>query len=201
MERKDLDKIVKKAVKAHSDKKPADVNQTLIAILAKDATVNVTSTIKIIRSAFVAAGILAKATVSNLSKVRESLKTELPEFSGYSSLREYAETLQDEYTINTDVSKGIMSALKLIKAQMKENGLEVPRRSQLGDIAELKVEYYVTEPAPHTVKGLTQYLKDNLDTDKWPMTPEMEKRLAVSAGTDHTYSLCLVQGKTLSEMN
>lgn len=207
MKKEDVTKIITKALKASTEKKPADMNQVLIAILTKEPTINVASTLKTIRAAFVNAGLIAKASVSNLSKVREHLtgKDAIPKkgFTGYSDMREFAASLQTGFTINDDETKGIASALKLIKDRLKALKLDVPRRSQLGDIAELKVEYYVTEPAPHTVKGLTQYLIDNLDTKKWVMDKEgaMAKRLAVSAGTDFTYSLCLVQGKTLSQMN
>ncbi len=205
MEQKKMTKIIEKAVKAHSEKNPADVNTTLIALITAGA--NATTALNTIKKAFRKAGIIAAPSVSNLAKVREHLtgKDVVPKegFTGYAAMKEFASALQGDFNINDDEAKGITSALKLVKEQLKTMKLDVPRRSQLGDIAELKVEYYVTEPQPHTVKGLTQYLTDNLDTKKWPMDKEgvMAKRLAVSAGTDFTYSQCLFNRKTLSEMN
>ena len=200
MEAKAIKKVIKTAIANGTEENPVNREAVLIELLT--AGVKASTAMSHITKAFKKAGIIAVASVSALGECRAYLKDSMPDMDTYADIVQHAKDMQGKFSINGDDAKGEASAIKLIKAQLKENDLPVPRKVQLGMIAELKLEYYNDDSKePFSVKALTQYLIDNVDVAEGVMDEAYEKKMAITAGTDFSYSIGLRKGLNLSEMN
>lgn len=209
MEKKKIEKIIAKAVKAHTAEKPAEVGPVLMSIMAEDMTINPTTIIASIKKAFKAAGIIQAVSLSALAEARTHLKDnpfKEDNLTLYSQVATIARELNDKFTINDDETKGIASAVKLIKAQLKEQKFNIPKKVNIAEIGTLKLEYYADEDLrPSSVEGLTDYLIENHS-----MAPDVEdevqfekfcKQMKITAGTDFSYSVMIRDGLTVEDMN
>ncbi len=201
MKKEKMEKIIAKAVSAHTDDAPADVNAVLVELITAGAT-NATTALNMIKKAFKEAGIIKTASVSALSEVRDYLAVSMPDMNRYADVHVHAAAMQEKFSVNDDDEKGIKSCVKLIKEQLKEDSLPIPRKIQLQAISALRVEYFNDpENEPESIEGLAEYLIDNIDVDESVMTEEFQKKLKITAGTDFSVNYMIKHGLTLEEMN
>ena len=201
MKTKKMIKAINEAIEASTEENPVTRESVLVTLLTAGAKAS--SAMLNITKVFKEAGIITVSSTSALAECREYLASSMPEMSTYGDMVQHAQDMQDKFEINADEDKGVASAIKLIKEQLKEDELSVPRKVQLGDIASLKCAYFKDEEnEPESVKGLTQYILDNIDADQSILDDEkFKKKIAISAGTDFTYSLMIKNGQDMEDMN
>ena len=201
MKTKKMNKVIVEAIENNTEDNPVTREGLLITLLTAGAKAS--SAMAAITKAFKEAGIIAVSSTSALADCRKYLADSMPDMETYGKMAQHAQDMQDKFEINADEDKGVASAIKLIKEQLKEDELPVPRKVQLGDIASLKCSYFKDEEnEPESVKGLTEYILANIDADESILTDEkFKKKIAISAGTDFTYSLMVKNGWDMEDMN
>lgn len=209
MKTEKMQKVIAKAIKAATEEAPVNREALLIELLTAGAKAS--TAMAAITKAFKEAGIISQASTSSLKDCREHLKENMPELDTYRAMRLFAVDMNDQFKINTDdEEKGIASAIKLIKEQLKEDSLPVPKKIHLGVIKALMVDYFLDHAeadveaedyvAP-SVEALTEYLIENVDVEEKDMNDEMKKKLKVTAGTDYNFAYMLVNGLRLEDVN
>ena len=202
MNAKEINVVISEAVEAHTDETPATREAIILAILTADPTTKVTTVMSHITKAFKEAGIIAIASVSALAECREYLKTSMPDMEVHKDMSDHASDMQDKFEINADHDKGVKSALKLIKEQLKEDSLFIPKRVQMGMVRALKLEYYNDEENDtYSVDGLTDYIIENGDFDDSVLTDDFKDGIRKSASSDFSFCVGMKKGLNVEDMN
>ena len=195
-----MEKVINAAIEANTKENPVVRENILIELLTPGCKISAANLA--ITKAFKDAGIITVSSTSALADCRKYLADSMPDMDTYGDMYAHASDMQDKFEINTDEDKGIASAIKLIKEQLKEDELPIPRKIQLGQVAALKLEYFQDdENEPYNINDLTDFLVNNIDADESVLTEDFKKKMKISAGTDFSYSVGLITGKSVKEMN
>ena len=174
--------------------------EILVALIGLGA--KATTAMAAITKGFKEAGIITVTSNKALSEAREYIKESMPDMETFRDVRLHAEDLQSKFEVNDDDEKGVASCVKLIREQLKEDDLPMPRKIQLGMISALRVEYF-NDPSnePESIEELAEYLIANVDVTDSAMNDELRKKLTVTAGTDFSVNYMIKHGLSLSDMN
>ena len=201
MKTKKMLKVINAAI-ALSQEQGAEPDREGILIELLTAGAKASTSMSAITKAFKAAGIITVTSNAALAECREYLKTSMPDMEHYSDMTTHAADMQEKFDINEDNEKGIASALNLIKKQLKDNDLMVPKKVQLGIIKEIMLDYFLdTEPTEMTVENLTEYLCANIDPLAFGGEEEAQKKFKITAGTYFNFAKLIVTGQRLDEVN
>ena len=174
--------------------------EILVALIGLGA--KATTAMAAITKGFKEAGIITVTSNKALSEAREYMKESMPDMETFGDVRLHAEDLQSKFEVNDDDEKGVASCVKLIREQLKEDDLPMPRKIQLGMISALRVEYF-NDPSnePESIEELAEYLIANVDVTDSAMNDELRKKLTITAGTDFSVNYMIKHGLSLSDMN
>lgn len=114
-------------------------------------------------------------------------------FVNYKDLREYAEQLEDDFAVSFE------GALKIVKAELKEQKLPVPAKVKLGSQKEEILNYFLKNKKKTSLQGLCEHLQNTVfDENDNPLTKEKALHLA---RMNYTFAYMLYNRVKLSEVN
>ncbi len=205
MKTKKMLKVIESAIETANAAGEAPVRESiLVALITKGA--KATTAMAAITKAFKAAGIITVTSNTALKECREYLAESMPDMPTYSDMTQHAADMQSKFDINDDEEKGTASALKLIRAQLKKDELDVPKKIQLGLAKESILNYFMDAKESDddtSVEGLAERLVADVfaDIDEDTITDEMKAKQKITAGTYYNFAHMAVNGLRLEDVN
>lgn len=204
MKTKKMLKIINKAIEAVSPDETPIRETILIELITAGA--KATTAMAAITKAFKEAGIITVTNNTALKECREYLAESMPPMLTYKEMLQHAADMQDKFEINDDDEKGVISAVKLIREQLKKNSLPVPKKIQLGIAKEAILNYFLDAKENEedtSIEGLTERLVEDVfaDIDEDAITDEMKAKQKIVAGTYYNFAYMAVNDLRLEDVN
>lgn len=142
---------------------------------------------------------------SELKAVREEVaEDERDAPTTYSDLAAWAAELEDKFPINFN------SAMKVIKADLKDNEIEIPSKVKLGSVKEAIAQYFAANDE-RSLSGLTDHIAktvtvNNADEDKDDLgdivqVPISKDKAIHNARMYYTFCELIANGQTVADVN
>lgn len=190
MDKKEMKQMVKAEIKTGATVK----DSVFKAVFNLEPDLNVLQLMAEINRAFKKAGLTSVRTNTALKDAKEFIADDMPTFTTYNGMVEYATDLQERFTINEDEDKGVKSALTAIRKHLKAEGEDVPKKSSFKPEAAHTINYMIEAGEEATLDGLQQYVSEEMGFDDSEM---VQKALRIRLGTKFNPFYHTVNGITV----